>query len=52
MNKMKKAMTYMVGATVIAATSAYFAMPKDTRNSIRSMVAGMMKKDTNKDSCE
>lgn len=48
MNKMKKAMTYMVGATVIAATSAYFAMPKTTRQGIKDMVAGMMKKDTNK----
>lgn len=35
LNKVKKALTYTVGATVIAAASAYLAMPKEARKNLK-----------------
>lgn len=45
MESLKKTMVYVVGATAIAATSAYLAMPKATRDSIKDTVKCMMKKE-------
>ena len=43
MNKVKKALTYTVGATVIAAASAYLAMPKEARKNLKDMVMNLTK---------
>ena len=43
-------MAYLVGATVIAGTSAYFAMPKEARKNLRDMISNLSsKKDGNSD---
>lgn len=49
MNKFKKAMAYVVGATVIACSSAYFAMPKEARQNLKDMICNLSKK--KKDDC-
>ncbi len=43
MNKVKKAFTYAVGATVMAGVGAYLAMPKEVRSNIKGMLGNMMK---------
>ncbi len=43
LNKVKKALTYTVGATVIAAASAYLAMPKEARKNLKDMVMNLTK---------
>lgn len=49
MNKIKKALTYMVGAMVVGGVSAYMAMPKEARQNLKDMIGNLAKgkKDTN-----
>ena len=43
----RKAITYLVGATVIASATAYMAMPRDKRQNIKDMLSNMSMKKTN-----
>ena len=43
MKKLKKAAAYIVGATVIAGASAYFAMPKEARQNLKDMIMNLTK---------
>lgn len=47
MTKTRKAITYLLGATVIAGAGAYMAMPKETRKNIKDMISNMTMKKTN-----
>lgn len=44
MKHMKKALTYAVGAAVIAGASAYFAMPKEARENLKDMMMNLTKR--------
>ncbi len=50
MNKMKKALTYVVGATVMAGVGAYMAMPKQAKESIKSMIGSKLGRTSSMDS--
>ena len=43
MSKIKKALTYTVGAAVIAMASAYMAMPKEAKQNLKDMMMNLTK---------
>lgn len=47
MKKTKKALAYVVGATVIAGVGAYMAMPKETRENLKNMLGNLSKSKEN-----
>ena len=52
MEKGKKALAYIVGATVLAGTTAYFTMNKDARKNVKDTINNFTKRKESNIDCK